>query len=312
MTLSSIHLGRIRRGAILLCGGVTLSACGTHTPPRTVKPGPTVWVHWSAHRSVDALALDLAVKLQLFAHIQVKTTPRIAPITMGAPGQHWPIVAVLSQRPDAYLVAPIPDPHFRLRALSHLPVYYSQQEAINWPLNQRILHDQRAIGVTGHPLPFSKIQKLWKQRHLPWVIVTLRQWLTLKQSMPHSVVLAWLGASSGPIYQTVVTAPKATPHLAAVLRGLDLALWYIHTTPARNVATILSPVVHQPLAQVIEEIRIAKRQDYWPPTVVPSGPAYFRTETLWQDKWPAYTTGVSLRPSLLALSSFNTTSLSHP
>ncbi|MDA8192968.1 MAG: hypothetical protein M0Z53_03065 [Thermaerobacter sp.] len=292
----------------MLLALAVVTACGNHpaVPPPAKNPPPQVSIQFSVPTRLSALPFLVAEQMGFFTGITVRPSPAPASIRVGAPGGHWPIVGVLAERPDAFLAAPSPDPHFRLRSLRQLTIYYSPVETSNWPLVSRVLDHHYAFGAVGYSLSFGQIERLWSPRHLPWALVSLSQWMQLKASHPDTTLLSWIGAATGPIYHLVISADPNTPHLAAVLRGIDLGLWYVHTTRARLLAKLMASVYHQPVGRLAAEIAAARAMNFWPEAIIPTEPPYTRTAVLMSRQpppwWPAYPTGVNPRPAESALS----------
>ncbi len=283
---------------LLGLAGCGASARPSHPPEST----PTLKVHLDSQSVLSTLPVVLARELGFFqdAHLHVKwTTQQDAQVTVGAAGSVWPIVGYVAIRPDFVLMSPVPDPHFRLRALNALPMVYAAKLKPDRALLEKILRAHRAQVTQWNSLTFSQIESLWKRRHLPWVVVTLHQASILRSLDPHSAVLAWLGASTGPIPSTVVTAPVDNLDVVHFLDALNLALWYLHTTAPRTVASDLSG--QGPHQLWTSTIKAALHYQYWPATTFPDSLSYNRSRTLWTPTWPIYTEGVNRQPAHQAL-----------
>lgn len=291
----------IAMGAAGLMLGV-VTGCGAHQPRHNANPQPlfpTLTVRTTSMSTLSRLPLTVAQKLGLFADVHVKvvwTQSEEAEATVGIPGSGWPIVGYVSTRPDLVLVSPVPDPHFRLRALNHLPMVYANPTAPEQGWAQSILAAHRATVSHWDAVPFREILSLWKHHHLPWVLVTLSEANRLEAIDHHSVVLAWLGASTGPVPSTVVSARQDTPRVMRFLRALNIALWYLQTSRPATLAEVLSPDRASPrvLAQALH-------YHYWPVTTYPDTAAFDRARARFQPEWPTYGTAVNPTPAAQAL-----------
>lgn len=283
---------------------LTLAAgCGPSSPkpPKNALSAITVYVDPSD--PVAQVPVQLAVDLGFFRdhrlNIILDRQPHGADIRVAPIGPRWPIVGYITVRPDLLLVAPTSDPHFRLRALDHLPMPASTNIRTQTPLADAILRAHDAVLSHWSMLPMQTITSLWRRHQLPWVLVTLPQAAHLLAIDPHTMILAWLGASSGPIPSWVVSAPTASPALIdRFLAALDLALWYLNTTPAWQITSVLRVNHHAVSAWMIKR---ALQYGYWPATIFPTSSAYNRRRINWNPTWPEYDEAVDTRPASQAL-----------
>ncbi len=292
--------------AVLTLGVMTaaLSACGIsfrHAKPQAQTQIITVHVNQSA--SVSALPFRVAERLGFFTQNRlsvVPASPSRAEVVIGPAGKNWPIVGYVSIRPDMVLMAPIPDPQFRLAALNHLPMLMSADLAQEKPWLEKIFAAHHATISGWTTLKPRRINALWRLHHLPWVLVTLQEAQHLRALDSKSVVLAWLGASTGPVPSWVVTSKHTGPAVAHFLNALNLALWYLNTTPAANAASDLSSAANN-LIRSTWLIKAAQHYQYWPVTTFPNQNTYDRRRAMWNSDWPAYQTAVNAIPADQAL-----------
>lgn len=282
---------------------VLLTGCGARPAPSANEASwPTVSVQLDDITPLMTLPLTLALRLGTFheRHVKIVFTNKshTANVTLSSSPQR-PVVGYLATRPDLVLVSPRPDPHFRLRALNHLPIFYSPIVHSEIPLVSALLKTQRAHITQWTPIPFSQMKQLWRRQHLPWAVVTLSEAQVLKHLDARTVTLSWLGASTGPIPTVMLEEHRAEPAVTRFLAGLNLALWYLHTTPPAAVASILSNG-HQD-SQLVQEIRQALHYQYWPNTTYPDSSTYARMTSL-MPQWQSYTVMVDPGPALQALS----------
>ena len=286
---------------VILAG--SLSGCGG--PQRQAVPPsyPVIRVHIAPNAGLSELPLTIAQKLGFLAHehVQVQWRPaNESGVDIGPAGSAWPLVGYLSIRPDLILVAPNPDPAFRLRSLDHLPLAASQATASERSLAEKILAMHHAHLSHWSVMPTNMIEQLWSHHHLPWVLVNLGQAQRLKTIDPSTVVLAWLGASTGPIPNWGITVKRPNIPIVQFLSALNLALWYLHTTSPKTLAQKLSG--NQPNPVLARLIRKAQRYQYWPLTTLPDAPTYNRRRTMWNPSWPSFTQAVDTKAARQALS----------
>lgn len=280
---------------------ISVTACGAHKhAPHSKPPTPVVRVHVADPGSIAALPFRTAEALGLFAHehVRVQITSRAqAQMVVGPAGKGWPVLGYLSIRPDILLMSPIYDPQFRLAALDHLPMVSST--AINQakPWAEKILALHHVTASTWTTMTPAQIQQLWRRRHLPWVLVGLEEAQRLRAVDPKSTVLAWLGASTGPVPNVVISGQDSTPAATRFLSALNLALWYLNTTPASKTASALNQA--SPGFQWL--VQSARHYQYWPSTTFPDQPAYNRRRTRFNPEWPAFAAGVNPKPARQAL-----------
>ncbi|MCY0908838.1 MAG: hypothetical protein OWR62_10660 [Sulfobacillus thermotolerans] len=292
-----IQLARRFFSAALGLGLLTLAGCGeTSVPPQPAWP--TVTVSLNVPSRTLRLPLTIAQNLNLYRdqHIQVRWTHSSSAMIHvdWVPGR-WPMAGSIASAPDIFLAAPQADPHFRLRQLSHLPVDYASTLTTNLALINAVM----TLNQTRpdlHPLPWPEIEHLWAQRHLPWVLVTLAQLQTLTKINPHTVTLNWLGASTGPIPDVTISGRSA--HLSQFLAALNIALWYIHTTPAPTLVKVLRPSNPALWNTLIKQ---GVQHHLWPATTRISAQEYNRGRALYglegSIPWPPYYSGVDIAAS---------------
>jgi len=280
-----------------------LSGCGAKPSPPS-SDVVQLYVRLTDTSRLSSLPLTLASKLGFFQsmHLNVTlTSSSSASLSLGFLPHSRTIIGYLTTRPDLVLVSPIADPHFRLRALNRLPLVYSHRVQEQISLAHAILKAHRANISTWSSLSFQEIRTLWKRHHLPWVLVTLHQATILTSLDPHSVILAWLGASTGPLPDLVISASPNTSPANAVrfLKAVNLALWYLHTTPPTTIATVLDGSHQRSVWRLT--IQKALHYQYWPVTSYPDNVTYQRGRSF-DPTWPPYSIAVNNQPGHQALS----------
>lgn len=269
---------------------ISLAGCGSTTKPAY----PAVTVKVASDEPLSKIPFEVATRLGFFSKVTIQWSQTSASqLRVASPSPNSPILGYLVVRPNLELLAPIPDPHFRLRSLNNLPMVISQSATHEQPLAERVFSAHRAHVRRYEVLSLNEIERLWRRHHLPWVLVTLNEAQKLKSLDAHSVVLAWIGASTGPIPVEVLTA-RSSSHIPSVLHGLNMALWYLNTTPAKKIAEVLG----QP--DLAAAIRQARRYNLWPSTTLPDESTYIRGQR-WFSDWPPYQTAVNPKLARQAL-----------
>ncbi len=291
-------LRKIFTCALLSC---VLAACGTTPKPGPQASYPTVRVYVQHPQNLGMLPLRVAERLGFFSqqHINVDwvSTPNDAPLRVENAGVHYPIDGLVMEKPDLLLVSPLPDPHFRLYSLNHLPMVYARSEAAWVPYLKAVLVQHHVIPTTLTALGISQIKEHWQQNTLPWVVVSLTEYYQLRHVVPHTTILAFLGAATGPIPVTVITG--VNKNALAFVSAINLALWYLYTTKPDVIASLLSPstpTTGRILAQALH-------YHYWPNTVVITQSLYQRGQSLFgtAKSWPSYATSVNVKLAQAAL-----------
>lgn len=290
-----------RKLVVGILGSVLIGLAGCGGPAQPSNPPSelaTVTVHLAASDPLSTLPVLIAKNLALFKqeHLHVIWTQERANITVGMAGNEWPIRGIVAQHPDLVLLSPVPDPHFRLRALNHLAMIYSPQTTFQLTMARYIFARHRVQISSWTAVPFSKLETLWKQRHLPWALVTLSQSLRLKRLDAGTTVLSWLGASTGSVPTAVITATHEGPLLPRFLAAVNLALWYLHTTPSAQIGALFP---HNKLFGAA--IKQALQYQYWPTTTYLDQTVYDRGRAEWSGAWPHYSAGVSTHDARQAL-----------
>lgn len=290
---------RGRWGPSIALLGLILAGGGTKAPHQSSPSLPVLKVQVGSLSPLSALPLTVAQHLGFFQdqHLNVRLTSQPESIQVTHTLNIQPAVGWLSIRPDMVLLAPVPDPHFRLRALNALSMPYSRSVEPEKGWAETIFSRHRAKISDWQPMSFSAIESVWKRHHLPWVLVNLSQAVRLKALDPDSVILAWLGASTGPI--PAITVQASHPESSQVthfLAALNLALWYLHTTPARMIQHTLGTA--GPSASAI---RAALHYQYWPDTTYPDEAAYNRARAWLSPTWPPYPKAVTTKAAVQAL-----------
>lgn len=274
---------------------IVVTGCGTAPPPSKVA-SPVLTVY-AAHQALGMLPVRLADALGFFRdnHLAIRwvSAPE-AMVRIEPAGTIWPIVGYLAVRPDVVLVGPAPDPQFRLRHLTHLPLLIAASVKPSESLIVHVLALHHAVASTPVTIAWPQIERAWARHGLPWVWVTLPEASQLKAIDPHTVVLSWLGASTGPIPTWTVSARNANPLVSRFLNSLNLALWYLHTNSPENIVQCLSGTAS------VGTIRLALRYAYWPPTTFPDLSTYNRAHT-WTSDWRPYSIAVDPLPAYQAL-----------
>ncbi len=295
----------VRRSTWVLVIGLlaVFTGCGQISHKAAESSFPVVRYALNTSSTLAALPLQVALKLHLFQNerIQPKISARAkANLVVSESNPSWPLIGYLGSRPDLLIISPGPDPHFRLRVLNHLPVVY----AANLRPYLGLIHGVMNLNRTDpsfHSAPFRHLETLWKEHRLPWAMVSLSQYFALRQKDPHSVILNWLGASTGPI--PVITISGHSTHSVQFLRALNLALWYIHTSSPEQIAHVVGD---NPRDLVLTQaIQKAMHFDLWPETTLISPQEYNRGRALYglgtRDIWPPYFAGVNAKLSRQAL-----------
>lgn len=290
---------------MLLAAALLLAAAGcgsAHTESGRKSEWPTVTVSLSRAGGLATTPFWVAEKLGFFAdnHIAVRIANGPHPDVRIAPaGEFWPAVGYIGIRPDLLLVSPMADPSFRLRSLNQLPMVIQKNIAPDRTLADKIFLAHHAQISRWSTASAAVLDQIWKAHHLPWVLVTLGEAIHLTELDPHTSVLAWLGASTGPVPATVITASKPDGKTVRFLDAINLALWYLHTTPPAQVATgvngrptdgRLTRLVHQALHLQV-----------WPATTFPDRSTFDRRRALWNPNWPPYDSAVNPGPGRQAL-----------
>lgn len=275
---------------------VLVTGCKSQAAPSSPKPHeslPTVTVHEAAGSALSELPVTVAQKLGFAAdeHIHITLTSAAkAEVTVGPLTPDGPIVGYVTTRPDMLLMSPVPDPHFRLSALNHLPMVYTRTLVSEKAWADAVMARQRITITTWQAMPFSEVTQLWQRHHLPWVLVTLQEALQLRRLDKGSTTLAWLGASTGSVPAMAIRARQTSPQVVQFLKALNLALWYLHTTPPSTIAKALDPTHPKRWAHAVET---ALHYQYWPATTYPDEASYARSRALLGPAWPAYQTLVN-------------------
>lgn len=281
----------------------SLSSCGGFQRQATPPSYPVIRVHIAPKAGLSALPVTIAQKLGFFAHEHIRVQWRPANesvVDIGPAGSSWPIAGYLSTRPDLILVSPTPDPAFRLHSLDHLPLAASPETAPDRNLAEKILAKHYAHLSHWSVMPTHVIEQLWSHHRLPWALVNLVQAQRLKTIDPSTVVLAWLGASTGPIPNWGIAVKQSNMPIVRFLSALNLALWYLHTTTPTTLAQELSN--NRPNPPLAHLVGTAQRYQYWPLTTVPDAPTYNRRKTMWDTSWPPFSQGVDGKAAHQALS----------
>ncbi len=278
-------------GALLL----SITGCGAAQSRKSHQSWPQLTVQVQGAGSLDLAPLILAQKLGFFQEnrLLVTITQNREPVSIGPTGKSWPLIGYLTLRPDMVLISESPDPAFRLRALNHLPLVLSQPLVGQRQLAENVLSAHHAQITRWSVLSNEDIQSLWRHGHLPWVLVTLEEAARLKAINPKSAILAWIGASTGPIPSIIITADTINSRETRFIDALNLALWYLHTTPANTIA--------QNLGEKRSLIEEALRYQFWPATTFPDPAAYIRGRIPWNPHWPLYQQAVNPVPARKAL-----------
>ncbi len=286
---------RLQGTSLMLTMALMMSGCGRSTAPPPPSY-PSIKVYVQEPFSLPSLPLTVAQKLGLYAnqHIIVKwvSHPLNASLWVETAGSRYPILGVVAQKPDAVLVAPRSDPHFRLHSLNHMPIAYSSA-ALPWlAVISSIFKAHHVVPSNLDAIPINHLTAVWRSYELPWAVVTLSEWQILQKEDPKTSVLAWMGGSTGPIPAIVIVgkSPLALPFLSAV----NLALWYINTSSPRAVASLVQNT-NIPSTREIKLIRLGQRYQMWPATIVLSRSLYQRQVSLLevQSTWPSYDIAVN-------------------
>ncbi len=287
----------------ILAAALVLTGCGQRTAsPSPSRHDPVLTLHISVPGTLAATPVKVAETLGFFRHehLDVKEVARHAQLMIQLAGSQWPVDGYLGVRPDMVLVSPIPDPHFRLRALNNLPMVLTPVVAPSQPLAVKILMAHHAAISRWSTMPFTDVESLWKRHHLPWALVSLQQAADLQSLNSATAILAWLGASTGPIPHVVVAGEAPKAQLTHFLRALNLALWYLNTTPAADVSQTLS-LSAKPDTSLTRELAAARHYQYWPATTFPDSQSFERARRDWYPTWPSYSQGVNPVPGRQAL-----------
>jgi hypothetical protein len=98
----------------------------------------------------------------------------------------------------------------------------------------------------------------------------------------------------------VVSAREhAGARLSRLLAGLNLALWYLNTTPPSVAAAQISGRPGD--SRLIEILHEARRYHFWPATTFPDEAAFLRRRNVFNPNWPTYFDAVNPTPARQAL-----------
>ena len=299
-----IQLARKSTWALIAGMLVVLTGCG-QTPDKISSPSlPVVRYTLNTSSSVGTLPLEVALKLHFFQdeHLQLKRSSRSrAELIISESVPSWPVIGYLANRPDLVIVSSAPDPHFRLKNLNHLPMVYAANLYPSLGLIQGVLHLNRTF-PSLRPVSFPHLESLWTEHRVPWALVSLRQYFALRQKDPNTLILNWLGASTGPM--PVITVSGHSNHSVQFLKAINLALWYIHTSSPRQIAQVVAGNSKNPVLP--STIKTAVRLNLWPQTTLISPQEYNRGRALYglgsRNIWPPYFDGVNIQLSRKALS----------
>lgn len=292
-----------RKVLILAALASLLSACGSVTRPHPKASYSAVAVYVQHPQSLGMLPLKVASRLGLFSqqHLQIDwvKSAQHAAIQVANIGSQYPIDALVTQRPDLVLVAPFPDPHFRLHSLTQLPIVYANSETSQVPYLKAVLSLHHVVPKPLSAMGLPQITASWRQKVLPWVVVPLVDYYQLKRVVPHTTILAFLGASTGPVPVTVITG--ANKNALAFVSAINLALWYLSTNKPQTIAHLVSDSGASPFSVPI--IKQALHYQYWPTTVVLTPSLYQRGQSFLpkSSSWPNYATSVDVKLAEAAL-----------
>ncbi len=282
--------------------GLGLAGCGPKPP--TPKP-LTLTVQMESFSRTALIPFRVAQSLGFFSEqkmvVQVSNGPS-ADVTIGRWAGRGSIIGYLAVRPDLVLISEAPDPWFRLRALNQLPLMASTQAAQQERWADTVFRDHHAQIARWQVASWTEVKRLWQAHRLPWVLVTLSQSVELQPAH----VLAWLGASTGAVPAVVIrTDQPRSALMARFLDALNLALWYVKTTPAPRLAAAINHDRPDPtLAAIIHQ---GQRYQYWPATTFPDQSTYERGSLLEMSRWPPYDRAVDPTPATRALSAASKT-----
>lgn len=264
-------------------------------------PEPTLSVTLASRDPFFLLPYLLAKRLGTFAdlHLEVREAAD-APVQLVAPlAGPKPVTGYLALYPDLVLVSPEPDPHFRLVQIKELPLAY-QADADVLPWATRVFAQHHVQPREFEALSTSAILRLWSSGRLPYAVVDLPLLLRLQQQRLKPSVLAFFGASTGPLPAFTVNGKSA--NLDRLLAGFNLALWYLHTHSSHAVAQLLGGADGLSSAEWEGVIRLGLHYRLWPSTTYPDAARWRRLSLFWPTV-PSYPAAVDPTPALAALRS---------
>ena len=282
---------------------VALSGCGVGAGP-SHRPLPTLTVRETTANPLALVPISIAQRLGLFRQQGIavrEVASKAAPVSLGSVGQRWPIVGVLAQGIDGFIVAPEPDPGFRLAALNQVPVAYPKNDPDLALAFRTLMHIHQVQDYLLEPLNLRTLINLWKSGHMPYVVANTALWHHLKGLNRSTTALAALSASMGPMPSIVIAGRAST--LPQFLAALNLSLWYIETHAPKTLLPLLPHRLRTPTTTFF--LQLADRYQWFPATTVPIRQNYQRGLTFWHMaglRWPSYERAVDTRPSLTALS----------
>lgn len=271
--------------------------------PKTPPPPPPLTVGIAPQHPVMNLPVYLAERIQPSA-FRLASGAEPNALRIGPAGSAWPILGVVAQRSDAVLIAPEPDPHFRLAQLNQLPVAYEKGRPLLLHTTELVLHLHR-VNARLEALSPPHLDQLWRLGTLPFAVVDLPTLVELSALKKTTTVLAPLAASTGPVTAWVMTGSPANAE--GVLHAINLSLWYLKSHSTTRVGEVLngadglSAVQWQRLAELGQKYRI------WPGSTLPQSQLYQRLKRLEanlapQSPWPPYAQAVDTAAALKALS----------
>lgn len=286
----------------ILASLLGLTACGPNTANHATLDPVSVKVATSA--ALAQIPLELAQDLGFFRQqgIAVTSSPAAdASITIANAGQHWPIVAAIGQGADGFVVGPRADPGFRLAALTDVPIAYPAHDQSLAVLVTAVMTLHGLPKPMLDPLSVKQITRLWRNRHVPYLVANASLWHELLAIDPKAKPLAVLSASTGPIPDWVIYSHSKD--LPAFLAAVNLSLWYISTHTPASIVDALSPSQRHPDTRWL--ITLAERYQWYSPSTVIPKTRYERGQRFWAltgITWPHYIRAVDSAPAVTALS----------
>jgi hypothetical protein len=251
---------------------------------------------WLGRLPLQVAAADGALAC---LRLSVSWSSRPSPVELSSsPGS--PVVGYLLQRPDTVLVSAVPDPTFRWRTLTQVPVAAAGLSPAAAFMADAVLHEHGVTTVVTS-MSLGEADRGLAGGHLPYVLMPLLAAVTFLHSHTGQVV-AWVGAGTGPVAAALLIG--GGPHLPNLLAAINQGLDYIQThRPAVVAELVRGDYPHTPLPALTTAIADLDAMGAFPATVYPSQSLYDTAAQLASGlSWPPYSRSVDAGPARTAFS----------